>query len=96
MKESAVIDGLSEYEQATMLRDFEQRDCVMRALNNVAIARNELLAGRTDEALRRLDAALTWSWPLLGVGHPSEGAVDHVSQPLLLNHEGGSHRGRDS
>lgn len=91
MKESEVSDDLSEYERATMLTDYEQRDCVMHALNNVAIARNELLGGKTDEALRRLDAALTWSRPLLGVGHPSEGVVDHVSQPLLLDHKDTKH-----
>ena len=78
----------------TFLADTEHRDCTMRALNNAALAKNDLLAGNTAEAMRHIDAALTWSFPLLGMEHPMSGAVAHVSQPPLLRHEGSLHQGR--
>lgn len=77
-----------------MLSNPEDRDCAMRALNGVALAKNSLLAGDADDAMRHIDAALSWSIPLLGVEHPMTSVADHVLQPLLLSHEDTSHLGR--
>ena len=77
-----------------MLNDPEDMDCAMRALNGVALAKNCLLAGNVSDAMRHIDAALSWSVPLLGAEHPMTLVADHVLQPPLLNHEDTSRLGR--
>lgn len=76
--------------------DHEDRDRILRCLNNAALAKNALLAGTIDEALRHIDAALSWSLPLLGVEHPMAAVVDHASQPPLLRHEDTCHSAPDT
>ena len=78
----------------TVLTDKEQIDCFMNAINNVASAKNFLLSGNANEAMRKLDSALTWCRPLLGIEHPMESVKAHVLQPPLLRHEDSLHQGR--
>ena len=70
-----------------ILSSHDDRDNAMRALNNAALAKNELLAGNTAEALRHIEWALSWSFPLLGKEHPMTAVVSHVLRPPLLNHD---------
>ena len=69
--------------------DSEDVDCTIRALNNVALAKALLLQGNIEETLERLDAALSWSFPLLGIDHPmmSATSVGLASQAPLLSLE---------
>jgi len=74
-----------------MISDHEDRDCAIRALNGVALAKHYLLAGDVTSAMQHLDAALTWCFPLLGAEHPMISVAGHVLQPPLLRHEDMSH-----
>ena len=65
----------------------DDRDSALRVLNNVAKAKNYLLAGSTAEAICKLDDALSWAIPLLGMEHPMSVVTDHVLQPPLLGRQ---------
>lgn len=59
------------------------RDLVS-ALNNVALARHALAAGDAARALDRLDWALSWCGPMLGVDHPAMGEAGPGEPARLL------------
>lgn len=61
------------------------------SLNNVAWAKHAVLQGDMETALRRLDGALSWCWPMLGVDHPFMGEQVPGEPVLLLDLEGKSH-----
>ena len=66
----------------------EERDCLLRALNNAAQAKNAFLSGAEDwKILHYLDGCLSWAYPLLGVEHPMLKIEDPVSQLPHLGHE---------
>jgi hypothetical protein len=70
-----------------MIENSNDRDSANRAFNEAAIAKHLVLSGAdTSELLRHIDAALSWSLPLLGVRHPMSAVADPLSPyvPLRL------------
>lgn len=67
-----------------------RRSDLTSSLNNVAHAKHALLQGDPETALRKLDGALSWCWPMLGVNHPLMGEKAPDEPLLYLDLEGKS------
>ena len=66
----------------------DEKDSVLRALNESAIAKHSVLSGAgKDEILRHLDASLSWTYRFFGKEHPMFNKTGHSSQCVLLRHE---------
>lgn len=53
-----------------MLTD-DEKDTVVRILNNAAAAKKFIREGEKEKALQYIDYSLSWSIKILGVDHPA-------------------------
>ena len=63
-----------------MLTD-DEKDTVVRILNNVAIVKKFIREDEKEKALKYIDYSLSWSALLLDVNHP---AFESESEELLI------------
>jgi len=61
-------------------------DDLLRVLNNVALGLHAIQEGRNDDAVKHLEAALSWTEPLLGLAHEYFIREGRASRLLLLGH----------
>ena len=59
---------------------------LLRVLNNVALGLEAFHEKRSDDVVKHLEAALSWTEPLLGVAHEFFSREGHASRLLLLGH----------
>ncbi len=70
----------------------DEKDSILRALNEVAISKKLFIDGaKNEDILRHLDASLSWSRHLIGVVHPMSSYTCPSLQCTLLNHEDMNH-----
>lgn len=63
----------------------DEKDTVLRVLNNVAIAKNLLLSGASKEdTVRHLNDALSWTDWLFKVEHPAFTVKKGLEKAVLL------------
>ncbi|MCK5607177.1 hypothetical protein KAR91_35160 [Candidatus Pacearchaeota archaeon] len=63
----------------------DDKDTILRVLNNVAVAKNQLLSGASEEDIvKSLNMALSWTDWIFKVEHPAYAVKKALKKAVLL------------